>query len=156
MSKAVSRVVNERVAALLAILLVGVALYVSSFRQDFTDAGLAHSPMFFPRIILILWIGLAAIAVAQAIFAQEASGRIDGITRLAVLVVAALVYTNVMTTYGFFLTSAGFAAICLPVFGIRNPAVILAYAVAVPGSLVILFNHILGMPLPTSPFTFLF
>lgn len=151
-----SHALNERVVALLALLLVGVALYVSSFRQDFTDAGLAHSPMFFPRIILIAWIGLAAIAVVQAIMQRQSSSKIDGIGRLALLVLAALAYTNLLTTYGFFLTSAAFAAVCLPVFGIRNPAVVAAYAIAVPGALVVLFNHVLGMPLPTAPFTYLF
>jgi len=33
---------------------------------------------------------------------------------------------------------------------------IVLFAVLVPGALVFLFNHTLGMPLPTSRFTYLF
>ena len=90
------------------------------------------------------------------------SGREDdrlstrGLWRVAVLVAASVVYTNVLTTYGFFLSSVGFVVICLPVFGVRHPVAIVAFALAVPAALVALFNHVLAMPLPTSPFTYYF
>ena len=151
-----AQVINERVLVLLVLLLVAVALYASSFTQTFSDVGNAHSPMFFPRIILVMWMGLTVIAIGQAVMAGHQSKPIDGIWRLALLVIATIIYTNLLTTYGFFLTSLVFAVICLPVFGIRHPAIVAAYAVAVPGSLVVLFNHTLGMPLPTSPFTHYF
>jgi hypothetical protein len=153
-----SRFLNERVLVLLALLLVAAALYASSFAQTFSDVGSAHSPVFFPRIVLVLWMGLAVIALAQVLMQGYEAQPIHGIWRLAVLVLvlATVVYTNLVTKYGFFLTSAGFAVVCLGVFGLRNPLVVLAYAVAVPGALVLLFNHSLGMPLPTSPFTYYF
>jgi hypothetical protein len=72
------------------------------------------------------------------------------------LIVASLIYTNVIGREGFFLPSVIFAVICLLTFGIRNPLVILGYAVAVPGALVLFFNHLLSMPLPVSRFSHLF
>ena len=151
-----SRVLNEQVFVLLALLLTALALYASSFAQTFSDVGSAHSPVFFPRIILLIWIGLAAIALGQAVMEGTTARPIAGLARLGVLAAACIVYTNILTAYGFFLTSAAFALICLPVFGVRHPVIILLYAVAVPGALVALFNHVLGMPLPTSPFTHIF
>lgn len=151
-----SRYLNERVLVLLVLLLVAAALFASSFAQTFSDVGSAHSPVFFPRIILVLWMGLAVIAMAQVLLQGHKAEPIEGVWRLVVLVVATLIYTNLITTYGFFLTSAAFALVCLAIFGLRNPLVILVYAVAVPGVLVLLFNHSLRMPLPTSQFTHYF
>ncbi|MEM8554208.1 MAG: tripartite tricarboxylate transporter TctB family protein [Pseudomonadota bacterium] len=147
---------RESVLVQLTLLAVACALYWSTLGQTFSDVGSAHSPMFFPRIILVLWIGLSCIALVNALREPTDTERPHSLIRLGVLVGAVVVYSNVITTYGFFLSSAVLAAVALPLFGIRQPLVVLAYAVIVPGSLVGLFNHMLGMPLPTSPFTYLF
>ena len=151
-----SRYLNERVLVLLALLLAAAALYASSFAQTFSDVGNAHSPVFFPRIILVLWMGLTVIALVQVLLEGASAQPLHGGWRLGILVLSSVVYTNLVTSYGFFLTSAAFAAICLPVFGVRHPAIVVGYAIAVPAALVALFNHMLGMPLPTSPFTHYF
>ncbi|MEM1363179.1 MAG: tripartite tricarboxylate transporter TctB family protein [Pseudomonadota bacterium] len=151
-----SRYLNERVFVLLLLLLVAAALYASSFAQTFSDVGNAHSPVFFPRIVLVLWMGLAVIALAQVLMQGFVAEPIHGVWRLVVLVIATIAYTNLLTQYGFFLSSAVFAVVCLAVFGVRNPLIMVIYAIAVPGALVLLFNHSLGMPLPTSPFTHYF
>ncbi|MEM6849404.1 MAG: tripartite tricarboxylate transporter TctB family protein [Pseudomonadota bacterium] len=151
-----SRFLNERVFVLFVLLLVAAALYASTFTQSFSDVGNAHSPVFFPRIILVLWLGLALIALIQTLIFAPANAPLFGLVRLAILIAAAVAYTMFLNSYGFFLTSAAFAVVCLIVFGVRNPLIIVLYAVAVPGGLVALFNHVLKMPLPTSPFTFYF
>ncbi|MEE2944241.1 MAG: tripartite tricarboxylate transporter TctB family protein [Pseudomonadota bacterium] len=151
-----SRHLNERVFVLLALLLSAVALYRSSLTLSFSDVGSAHSPVFFPQIILVLWMGLTVIALGQTLMQSVKAQPIDGVFRLIILVAASIAYTNLLTMYGFFLTSALFTLICLPVFGMRHPAILTGYAIAVPGALVLLFNHVLGMPLPTSPFTHYF
>lgn len=150
------RIANERVLVQLVLLLVAVALYASTFRQSFSASDLAQSPMFFPRIILTLWIGLSLITLVQAIRTQAVVAPIASWTRIAVVLVSAVIYTNVIGSEGFFLPSVVFALICLPAFGIRNPVIIAVFAVLVPGVLVALFNHGLGMPLPTSRFTYMF
>ena len=151
-----SRIANERVIVQLALLIAAAALFASTFWQSFSAAGDAQSPMFFPRIILVMWMGLNVIALVQTILAAETSTPIASWMRISIVVVAATIYTNVIGSEGFFLPSVVFALICLPAFGIRNPVLIGLFAVAVPGALVILFNHTLGMPLPTSRFTYFF
>lgn len=150
------RLAKERVLVQVALLIVAVALYASTFAQSFSASDVAQSPMFFPRIILILWICLGVTALIQTIGADETTTPIDSWLRIAVVIAATLIYANVIGSEGFFLPSVVFGLICLPAFGIRNPFVVALFAVAVPGALVLLFNHTLGMPLPTSRFTHLF
>lgn len=150
------RRLNEQVIVQFALLVVAVALYASTFEQSFTASDLAQSPMFFPRIILVLWMGLGLIGLIQTLRAGEDRPGIANWARIGVVLVATLVYTNVIGSEGFFLPSVVFALICLPAFGIRNPALVGLFALAVPGALVLLFNHTLGMPLPTSRFSYMF
>lgn len=148
--------INERGVSILTLLCIATALLLSTLGAEFSDVGSAHSPVFFPRIILTGWIALCVLALLQNLSVSDGGKGIDNLWRLVVMVVAVVVYTNLVTKLGFFLTSAGFALICLPMFGIRKPVILIIYAVAVPGTLVALFNHTLGMPLPTSPFSYLF
>lgn len=150
------RLANERMIVQVALLVVAVALYASTYTQNFTSSDVAQSPMFFPRIILGLWIGLNVISLVQTYLKAESSTPIASWVRIGVVVIAAFIYTNVIGSEGFFLPSVVFALVCLPAFNIRNPFLIGIFAIAVPGSLVLLFNHVLGMPLPTSRFTYLF
>lgn len=151
-----TRIANERVVVQLALLLVALALYASTFAQSFSSSDLAQSPMFFPRIILVLWIGLAVISLLQSARADDQTQPIASWLRIGVVLVATLVYVNLIGSEGFFLPSVVFALICPPAFGIRHPLFVLVFAISVPGALVLLFNHALGMPLPTSRFTYLF
>jgi len=150
------RFANERFLVQVGLLVVGVALYASTFAQNFSSSDVAQSPMFFPRLILVLWIGLGVIALIQSIRTDAHASPFESWTRVVVVVIAALIYTNVIGSEGFFLPSVGFSLICLLAFGVRNPVLLLLFAVFVPGALVLLFNHTLGMPLPTSRFTHVF
>ncbi|MEM7694171.1 MAG: tripartite tricarboxylate transporter TctB family protein [Pseudomonadota bacterium] len=147
------RILNERVLVLFALLIAGLALLFTTFGKEYADVGSAHSPVFFPQIILSMWIGLSVLAIGQAILQGGSAPSVFGWIGLVVLALAALVYTNVLTTYGFFLTSVAFSVLSLIVFRVRSPLMIGLYALAVPGTIVGLFNHVLKMPLPTSPFT---
>ncbi|SHI06298.1 tripartite tricarboxylate transporter TctB family protein [Marivita hallyeonensis] len=151
-----NRILNERVFVLLGLFLVGAGLYASTFQQTFTAGVAAQSPVFFPRIILTLWMGLALIALVQTMQRTEANAPVASWSRLGLLIVASVIYTNVIGREGFFIPSVIFAAISLPIFGVRNPLLVALYAIAVPGALVLFFNHMLSMPLPVSRFTHLF
>lgn len=151
-----NRIVNERVIVQLVLLLVATALFASTFGQNFSGADLAQSPMFFPRIILIFWIGLNIIVIIQTMLSKEAAQPIASWLRIICVIVASILYTNTIESEGFFIPSMLFAGLCLIAFGIRKPVLVVLFAVAVPGVLVLLFNHMLGMPLPTSRFTYLF
>lgn len=150
------RFANERVLVQVGLLITAVGLYASTFGQNFSSSDVAQSPMFFPRVILVLWIGLSLIALVQSFRADERTTPIESWPRIGVVLVAALIYTNAIGSEGFFLPSVVFALVCLLAFGVRNVVFLVLFAVLVPGALVLLFNHTLGMPLPTSRFTYLF
>jgi hypothetical protein len=149
------RMFSERLAVSLTLLLIGSGLMLSTFGLSFAELGGAFSPTFFPQIVLIGWIALAALAViADAASGGSAHGggaprarwAAAGAVALALLAAALL-----MSALGFFLCAAGLSALILAVTGQRSPWLIAAYSIAVPAALSLLFSHALKMPLPASP-----
>ena len=128
----------------------------TTFGAEYLLLGAVQSPVFFPRIILGLMMGLAVIVIALDVVAQKAVAPIEKLGALVLFVIASLLFANAITRVGFMLSAVPFSIVALWIFGIRNPLVIVVYAIAVPGSIVVLFNHILKLPLPTSAFTYLF
>ncbi|MDG4649750.1 tripartite tricarboxylate transporter TctB family protein [Roseibacterium sp. SDUM158017] len=147
---------SERVLVLLTLLIAAGALFATTFGTDYRLLGAVQSPVYFPRIILGIMIALTLAAIFQDVAGRKAVEPVEKWGALIVFVIAALIYANVITRVGFMLASMPFCVLALLVFGIRSPLAIAAYAILVPGSLVVLFNHVLKLPLPTSPFTYLF
>ena len=147
---------SERVIVLLTLLIAAGALMATTFGAEYLLLGAVQSPVFFPRIILGLMMGLAVIVIALDVVAQKAVAPIEKLGALVLFVIASLLFANAITRVGFMLSAVPFSIVALWIFGIRNPLVIVVYAIAVPGSIVVLFNHILKLPLPTSAFTYLF
>lgn len=146
---------GERALVSLGLLLLGVALMASTVGGKFADLGGAFSPHFFPRVVLVLWIALAALDLFLEV-RQRTAATARPLARVAVLGMGFVVYALVMMPLGFFLASLGFCAVCLWVADVRQPLPLLAMAIGLPAALVFLFNHVLTLPLPTSPFTHLF
>ncbi|GAB5447574.1 tripartite tricarboxylate transporter TctB family protein [Gymnodinialimonas sp.] len=149
-------IISERVLVLLALLITAVALFATTFGTEYRLLGAVQSPVFFPRIILGVMIALIAIAIVQDTLSGARDAPVDKWAALIVFVIAALIFANLITRIGFMLSAVPFSILALWVFGLRNPLAIVSYAIIVPGSLVVLFNHVLKLPLPTSPFTYLF
>ena len=76
--------------------------------------------------------------------------------RIVAVVVAMAAYVACVTELGFLLSSVGFSLATLLALGIRSPSLTLGYGIAMPAVVFVLFNHALGLPLPTSPFSHLF
>jgi hypothetical protein len=146
---------GERSVVALALLLGGAALLASTIGRQFADLGGAFSPTFFPRIVLWLWIGLAGLDLVAELRRRAAPAPMP-MARVAVIGVAFVAYALALVPIGFFLASLAFSAVALWSLGIRRPLQLLAFSVGVPAALVGLFNHVLTLPLPTSPFTHLF
>ncbi len=146
---------TERRVTTLVLLLVGVGLLSTTFGRQFADLGGAFSPMFFPRIILSFWVAVAVLDLGAEILRHETTAR-PRFLRVGTIAVAALIFLWAMPKLGFFLTALAFSLVALPVLGLRNPLPVLGVAVGVPAALVALFNHVLTLPLPTSPFTWWF
>ncbi|MEO1602286.1 MAG: tripartite tricarboxylate transporter TctB family protein [Pseudomonadota bacterium] len=147
---------SERVIVLLTLLIAAGALFATTFAAEYRLLGAVQSPVFFPRIILGVMMLLVVIAIAEDVSGRKAVAPVEKWGALILFVVASVLFANSITRLGFMLSAVPFSVIALWIFGLRNPLVIAVYAVAVPGSLVLLFNHLLKLPLPTSPFTNLF
>lgn len=145
----------ERAGVTLALFLASGAMMASIGWRDATGMPPAFAPEFFPRIVL--WVLLALTALGLMVELTRKGGSSDGqFLRVAVVAAAMVAFAWAMMRLGFFLTGAGFSVLALFLMGLRNPLVIMAFALGVPGALVGLFNHVLIMPLPTSPFSYLF
>jgi hypothetical protein len=141
---------------LLALMITAIALFATTLGAEYRLLGAVQSPVYFPRIVLGVMIALTLIAIVQDVRSGATDAPIEKLGALVVFVLAALIFANAITRLGFMVSGAPFSMVALWLFGIRNPLAIIAYALVVPGSLVVLFNHILKLPLPTSPFTYLF
>lgn len=147
-----NRWVSEQSAVALALLVIPVALLMSTRGLQFADLGGAFSPMFFPSIALWLWIGFAAINLTTQAFTQQ-TNQTAPLWRVAVIALAMLAYALAMRPFGFFLTSVVFCVVCLISLGIRRASVVVLFSLLLPGLLLLLFNHVLMLPLPHSPWT---
>jgi hypothetical protein len=145
------RVVTETSVVSVILLLVALGLTLSTFGLQFADLGGAFSPMFFPRIILAILLGLALLNVVIDVMAQPSSGpiRLGSVIAISLAFVA---YVILLPKLGFFLSSVPLALGMLWILKVRTPMALFGIAIGIPGALVALFNHVLTMPLPTSPF----
>ena len=143
--------ISERIVSTVTLILIGVALFVVSLDSESMALDPAFSSTFFPRIILALWVGLAILDLFTELMRRRDSDSV-AMGPIAILIVTILLYAISLTTFGFFFCSLAFALVALPALGQRNPVTVGLYAVAVPGVIVLVFNHMLKMPLPTSPF----
>ncbi|NIA69738.1 tripartite tricarboxylate transporter TctB family protein [Pelagibius litoralis] len=155
---------NERIiigAALFAAPMILIALSVGA---EFAELGGAFSPLFFPLTVLWFWAGVAGISLAIDL---RRSGLISGgmvpggMPRrswfqivLVTFAMAGFVYA--VTRLGFLLSAVAFVATVLVVLGIRSVTLVLCYSIALPLAIFLLFHYGLGLPLPTSPFSYLF
>ncbi|UWQ19568.1 tripartite tricarboxylate transporter TctB family protein [Jannaschia sp. M317] len=145
-----ARLSSERAVIALCLLLLAVALTISTFGLQFADLGGAFDPTFFPRIILICWVLLAALNLAVDMRA-DGGWKLAGFAKVVPMALATCVYVWFLPTLGFFVCSVILATVFLLILGVRHPIGFALVALGVPLSLVILFNHVLKMPLPTSP-----
>lgn len=144
-------VVTERRGISIIILALAVGLVVSTFGLEFADLGGAFSPMFFPRIILFILLALAVLNVVVDLMASDRAQPIE-LLPVSIIGVALVVYVLILMPLGYFISSVCVGVVILLALGLRNPLQLLIIPVMGAGSLVVLFNHVLKMPLPTSPF----
>ncbi len=146
-----SALFTERRVISVIILVLTAGLVVSTFGLQFADLGGAFSPMFFPRIILVILLGLAMLNVVIDLLKPAAGTSIE---LFPVLVIGSsfVVYVLALMPLGYFISSVGVGIVILLALGLRNPAQVVLIPVMGAGAIVALFNHGLKMPLPTSPF----
>ena len=148
-------ILTERRVTALVLLLIGAGLLSNTFGRQYADLGGAFSPMFFPRIILTFWVAVALLDLSSELLHRRSTEK-PRLLRVAVIALATLAFLWAMTKLGFFLTAVPFSLLALLTLGLRAPLPILGLSLGVPMALVALFNHVLTLPLPTSPFTWWF
>lgn len=150
---------NERVVVAAALLAAPVFLLLVSGSAEYADLGGAFSPMFFPVSVLWGWIGIASLTLILEV--RSTGVKLDKTSakrwaQVAGVTVAMALFVYATTRLGFLLSSIGFVLATLLALQVRNPILVICYSIGVPTVLFVLFNHILGLPLPTSPFSYLF
>lgn len=162
---------GERVAVGALLLAAPIALLLVARAGEFTALA-AFSPLFFPRIVLWGWVALAALVLADDVRALAREGRAaaggDGNpataaalgattwARLGAVTLAMGAFVLLVTELGFVLSGIAFTVAVLLVLGIRSVPTVALYGTLLPIGLFTLFHHGLGLPLPTSPFSYLF
>lgn len=142
---------SEQRAVSLVLVILTAGLILSTFGLEFADLGGAFSPMFFPRIILFILLVLVAVNLLIDMTRHTASQDIR-ILPAAIISAGFVAYSLLLMPLGFFLSSVLMALLILITLGVRNPFALVLLPIVSAGSLVLLFNHILKMPLPSSPF----
>lgn len=142
---------TERRIISLLILVLSSGLIASTFGLNFAELGGAFSPMFFPRIILFI---MTALAVMNVIIDMRTNADAKPIELKPTLIIsiAFVAYVLLVVPLGYFISSVAMGFIVLLALGLRSPVMLFAIPVASAGTLVALFNHVLKMPLPSSPF----
>ncbi len=149
---------NERIVVAAVLFAAPVILLLLSTSAEFADLGGAFSPMFFPVNVLWGWAIVAALTLASEITTNTEKNAISP-RRWAQIVgvaIAMALFVYATTRLGFLLSGIGFVLATLLILRVRGPVLIICYSLAVPGALFLLFHHGLGLPLPTSPFSYLF
>lgn len=146
-----SSLFRERIAVSTVLLLLGIGLLLHTYTLGFADLGGAFSPVFFPRIILSAWIGLSALALVMDAIKPQANSPAKW-QPVVTIGVSLFVYIQLLPAIGFFASSVVLCIVVLLATGQRRISDIAVFSIAVPGALVGLFNHVLVMPLPVSPY----
>ncbi len=129
-------------------------LLASSLASPGAPIDLAFNPQFFPRIVLSVLFALALLDLGMS-FAKRQERTALAWRRTLPVVVALPLYVLLIPVLGYFISSTLMGMLILAVMRAGRVATLVMPTIAA-GALVLLFNHLLSMPLPTSPFTWWF
>ncbi len=133
--------------------LLAAGLLTHTYDPHYEDMGIGaeFGPMFYPRILLILWIGLSIGLVIEAMLlrqrpvAEQRWGMLAG----TLFLVAAC--TFLLSAIGFLFASVLFCVAACLFLGYREPVGLVLTGVIFPFCTWYLFHEILLIRLPTSP-----
>jgi len=117
-------------------------------------AGHEFPPMFYPRLLLGLWLFLAFLILLRggALLGAEAAAPSLDLVRLGGFIVLAGIYvTWLVFAVGFLFASVAFALLGMLFLGARHKLWVPVIGVGFPLLVWHLFQNVLGIPLPKSP-----
>lgn len=123
--------------------------FADIYQRSYQAAG--RGPVFFPRILLgiMLVLSLAVMINARKEAALQVSWGVA--VRMILVLTATGGYVLAVSQAGFLLASIGFALILPPLLGYRRLLPILGVAALYPLCIWYLFDRVVRIPLPSSP-----
>lgn len=135
----------------LTLLALGGGLFAHSFasRYDSMGIGSSVSPVFYPRILLGLWMALSVIVLAQAFLRPGGAGQAQRSWAAPLTIMAAVAGSIWAMRYlGYIGIAAPLAFICGWLLGYRRPLILILVALVIGLASWWLFDRALGIPLP--------
>jgi putative tricarboxylic transport membrane protein len=134
---------------------IGAILFASTFDPRYTGMGIGSdfSPMFFPRVLLALWMGLSIVIAARCMLANLPDEVLPAQrwSRLAAVCIAVAVFTWLMEAIGFLLAMIPACVVVGLLFGYRRPGPLIGFSVVFPVAIWLIFVKVIQVPLPYSP-----
>ena len=142
---------SSRIGFALALLLLGGSLFAHSFAPSYATMGIGSpvSPVFYPRILLGLWMFLSLIVLVEAIRVPGNIGQAPqswSAPLAMVLVMAVSVWA--MRWLGYIGIAAPLAFTCGWLLGYRRIVILILVALLAGAISWWLFDRMLGIPLP--------
>jgi putative tricarboxylic transport membrane protein len=144
---------------LIGVVLLALALFLlwesTDPRYAVRVPGHAFGPMFYPRLILGIWVVIAVVIMLRGALLMSSDDSVQALQwgQLASVVVVTGVYMWVVTLLGFVLSSALFMFVVLMLLGFRRPIIVGALSIGFPLAAWFVFQFLLRIPLPTSPWS---
>lgn len=136
-------------------LLTSGLLFLESTSDKYviTAQDYGFNPVFFPRILLILWMLLSLVVVFRGVatFKRPSAEPADSLERPLLAFLLTCAYTVLMHIVGFLFSSVLFCAAFMLLFGYRRLSVVLPTAVVFNVLVWYIFTFTLGVVLPASP-----
>lgn len=141
----------EAIAGML-LLGIGVLLFVHSFDEKYAGMGIGaeFGPVFYPRVLLVLWILLAGILTVQTLWRTRAIAAQDWLMIVRVMVIVSA-STLLMEVIGFLLSAILFCIAYPWVTGYRRPVGLILVGLIFPVVVWYLFENVLMIRLPANP-----
>lgn len=135
------------------LLVVGGLLMLSTFDPKYQGFGIGSdlSPVFFPRVLLSLWLALSAVILLRGLRPSVAGWPRQEKARCAGVVAVVLAFTWAMTVVGFLFAMIPCFMVVSVLLGYRRPLPILVFGLLVPLLTWFVFTEMIEVFLPTSP-----
>ncbi|MBT3361556.1 MAG: tripartite tricarboxylate transporter TctB family protein [Rhodospirillales bacterium] len=137
-----------------ALVIIGGIFMGATFDEQYTSLGIGddHGPMFFPRILLGIWLLLATSVLVHGFFGGTPGGSGRGQIVRAVIVIATVGLTAYLITVIGFLFASAFCLFSVSyLLGYRNPISLMVTTIIFPIAVWWIFANVLLITLPTSP-----
>jgi putative tricarboxylic transport membrane protein len=134
---------------------IGAILFASTFDPRYSGMGIGSdfSPMFFPRVLLAVWMGLSVLIAVRFMLANlpEEVLPAQRWSRLTAVCIAVAVFTWLMEAIGFLLAMVPACIVVALLFGYRRPGPLIGFSVVFPVAIWLIFIKAIQVPLPYSP-----